>query len=98
MADNAQIKDELRAVLVSSLNLTIKPSEVPNKDLVKSLGLNSISTIEFLIWVETEFGIEIADEDLSVDLIDDLDRLAEYVVAAGGEATPEPAQSTPRSA
>lgn len=75
----ADIKDQLRDVLVKSLDLDIEPSAVPDKDLVKSLGLDSINTIEFLIWVETEFSIDIADEDLSVDLIDDLDRLAAYV-------------------
>ncbi len=79
-----EIKDRLRAVLVKSLALDIEPSAVPERDLVKSLGLNSINTIEFLIWVETEFDIEIADEDLSVDLIDDLDQLAQYVVERGG--------------
>lgn len=91
MGEKAQIKDELRAVLVRSLSLAIEPSQVPDQGLVNALGLNSINTIEYLIWVETEFGIEIADEDLSLDLIDDLDRLAVYVIEAGGQL---PSQST----
>ena len=40
-----------------------------------SLGLDSIN-IEYSISVEREFGIEIFDEDLSLDLIDDLNMLA----------------------
>ncbi|MDJ0462527.1 phosphopantetheine-binding protein [Streptomyces sp. H27-C3] len=44
---------------------------------MEALGLESINTIEFLIWVESEFGVEIADEDLSMKLIDDLDLLAD---------------------
>jgi acyl carrier protein len=87
MPDNTAIKDQLREVLVRSLKLDIEPSAVPDRELVGTLGLNSINTIEYLIWVETEFGIEIADEDLSVDLIDDLDRLAAYVVEAGGQVS-----------
>ncbi|GAA4855200.1 acyl carrier protein [Saccharopolyspora rosea] len=74
-----ETKDRLRKVLVESLDLHLDPAAVPDRDLVDRLGLDSINTIEFLIWVESEFGVEIADEDLSVDLIDDLDRLAEYV-------------------
>jgi len=34
--------------------------------------------------VESEFGIQIADEDLSVDLINDLNTLATYVEARAG--------------
>ncbi|MFB7476425.1 phosphopantetheine-binding protein [Kitasatospora sp. NPDC057692] len=74
-----EIKARLRKVLVDSLELSIAPSEIPDRGLVEALGLDSINTIEFLIWVESEFGVEIADEDLSIKLIDDLDLLAEYV-------------------
>ncbi|MFH8787120.1 acyl carrier protein [Streptomyces roseoverticillatus] len=74
-----EIKDRLRKVLVDSLELPMEPSGVPDHGLVDKLGLDSINTIEFLIWVESEFGIEIADEDLSIKLIDSLDLLAGYV-------------------
>lgn len=72
-------KAKLRRVLVESLDLEREPDSLPDTDLVNQLGLDSINTIEFLIWVESEFNIEIADEDLSVDLINDLNRLTEYV-------------------
>lgn len=72
-------KAKLRKVLVDSLDLKRDPDTVPDTDLVNELGLDSINTIEFLIWVESEFNVEIADEDLSIDLINDLNRLAEYV-------------------
>ena len=72
-------KAKLRKVLVDSLDLQREPDSLPETNLVNELGLDSINTIEFLIWVESEFNIEIADDDLSIDLIDDLNRLAEYV-------------------
>jgi acyl carrier protein len=74
-------KDRLRQVLVQSLDLKIDPGEIPDKNVVASLGLDSINTIEFLIWVEGEFNVQIADEDLSIELIDDMDKLSEYVDA-----------------
>jgi acyl carrier protein len=77
----SETKDRLRKVLVEALELDRDPTTVPDTNLVAELGLDSINTIEFLIWVESEFQIEIADEDLSVELIDDLDRLASYVEA-----------------
>ncbi|MFE6869838.1 phosphopantetheine-binding protein [Kitasatospora sp. NPDC057692] len=77
--DTQDTKARLRKVLVDSLELSIAPADIPDRGLVDALGLDSINTIEFLIWVESEFGVEIADEDLSIKLIDDLDLLAEYV-------------------
>jgi acyl carrier protein len=79
MEENEGTKARLRKVLVDSLELSVAPSDVPDRGLVEALGLDSINTIEFLIWVESEFGVEIADEDLSIKLIDDLDLLADYV-------------------
>jgi acyl carrier protein len=75
----SDVKTRLRQVLVESLDLKVEPEAVPDKNLVATLGLDSINTIEFLIWVEGEFNVEISDEDLSIDLIDDLDKLADYV-------------------
>jgi acyl carrier protein len=62
-------KSRLREVLVRSLDLKIDPADVPDRDVVNTLGLDSINTIEFLIWVEGEFDVQ----------IDDLDKLADYV-------------------
>ncbi len=72
-------KTRLRKILVESLDLQRSPESVPDKNLVAELGLDSINTIEYLIWVESEFGIQIADEDLSINLIDDLDNLVSYI-------------------
>jgi acyl carrier protein len=75
----SETKDRLRKVMIEALDLKVNPAAIPDKNLVATLGLDSINTIEYLIWVEGEFNIEIADEDLSIDLIDDLDKLARYV-------------------
>jgi acyl carrier protein len=82
------IKKRLREVLVESLDLKIDPGSIPETNLVAELGLDSINTIEYLIWVESAFSIEIADEDLSIDLIDDLSKLAAYVHARLEQSLP----------
>jgi acyl carrier protein len=79
MDEMSETKNRLRRVLVEALDLGLDPETIPDTNLVATLGLDSINTIEYLIWVEGEFDIEIADEDLSIDLIDDLDKLARYV-------------------
>src|SRR5699024_8674184 len=77
--DVSDVKERLKKVMVASLELKRDPDTIPEKDIVDTLGLDSINTLEFLIWVENEFNIEIADEDLSVRLVDDLDVLSAYV-------------------
>lgn len=74
-------KARLRRIMVDALELQRDPDTIPDTNLVEELGLDSINTLEYLIWVESEFGIQIADEDLSVDLINDLNTLASYVEA-----------------
>lgn len=76
-----ETKARLRKILVDSLELSLDADEIPDTNLVQKLGLDSINTLEYLIWVESEFDIQIADEDLSVELIDDLGNLASYVEA-----------------
>ena len=74
-----EIKNRPLKVLVNSSELIVAPFEIPDRGPDEAAGPDSINTIEFLIRVESEIGGEIADEDLPVKLIDDLDLLAEYV-------------------
>lgn len=74
-----EIKDRLRQIFVQALRLHRDPESIPNQDLSSVLGLDSINSLEVLIWIENEFGIQIDDEDLSVALVDSLDVLAAYV-------------------
>lgn len=82
-----EIKNKLREILVQALRLKISPAEVGDSGLVSKLGIDSINSLEVLIWVEDAFGITIQDEDLSPQLIDSLDNLASYV--AGRTQTQE---------
>jgi len=73
------IKTQLRSIIVQALHLDQSPETIPDTNLTSALGLDSINSLELLIWVENHFHISINDEDLSVSLIDSLDVLAEYV-------------------
>jgi acyl carrier protein len=74
-------KDRLRKVLIEALRLDRPPEQLPEEGLREALDIDSVSGLEFLIWVENEFGIQIDDEDLSVQLVDSLNTLAAYVEA-----------------
>jgi|GEM_PF-2972258 len=87
-------KERLREIFVEALRLNLPPESIPDHNLVATLGLDSINSLELLICVENHFKIQIDDEDLSVALVDSLDVLAAYVenrVALTNERpTPQP--------
>jgi acyl carrier protein len=94
-----EIKNQLRVLIVQALHLSQDPASIPDENLTTTLGLDSINSLELLIWVENHFRISIEDEDLSVALVDSLDVLAAYIemklsAAAGqAEGTPVGAQA-----
>jgi acyl carrier protein len=54
------------------------------------LGLDSLETLEFLVAVENRFGVQIADSELSLSLVDNLSALDEYLrQRQGQEETPK---------
>jgi acyl carrier protein len=71
---------KMREILVAVAEYKGRPADLPDVGIVDKIGLDSIIAIEYLINVEAEFGIEIADEDLGIDLVDSFERLADYVV------------------
>ena len=73
------LKTNLRKIVAKSLRLESDPAEIGDMNLISTLGIDSISSMEILIWVEDEFNITIEDEDLSPALVDSLDTLATYV-------------------
>lgn len=74
-----QLKNDLRKIYSKALRLDIVPGNIPDNDLINTLGIDSISSLEVLVWIENEFDIIIEDEDLSPDLIDSLDVISNYV-------------------
>lgn len=73
------LKSKLRQIYAKALRLDINPEKIPNQDLINELGIDSISSLEVLVWIENEFDIIIGDEDLSPKLIDSLDVIGDYV-------------------
>lgn len=75
----SETKAKLKSVLVKALRLDRAPESLPDTGLTNELGIDSIKSLEFLVWVENTFAIQIEDEDLSANLVDSLDTLAAYV-------------------
>jgi acyl carrier protein len=79
--DLQTIKSEIKKIIVEKLELNIKPEEIEDSEILfgGGLGLNSISSITLIVEIEIYFKIEISDDDLTLDLFDSVEKLAQYV-------------------
>ena len=56
------VQDKITEIIVEQLG--VKPEEVvPEASFVDDLGADSLDTVELVMALEEEFGIEIPDED-----------------------------------
>jgi acyl carrier protein len=74
-----EARSKLRGIFARALRLPPDAPPIGDTNLVKELGIDSISAMEILIWIEDEFGIVIEDADLSPRLVDSLDTILAYV-------------------
>ncbi len=62
MADEKTVEERVKDVIVAQLG--VDPSEVkPEASYVDDLGADSLDTVELVMALEEEFGIEIPDEE-----------------------------------
>jgi acyl carrier protein len=58
----ASTVDRIREIIVEQLGVSIN-QVVPEAKFVEDLGADSLDTVELIMTMEEEFGIEIPDED-----------------------------------
>ena len=77
------IEHRVKQVIIRTLSLEVEAEEIDNEDELfgGGLGINSMATIEIIVGLEEEFGIEVPDEELRVELFDSVQTMADYVRA-----------------
>jgi acyl carrier protein len=76
----ARIKD------MAAKEFSIDPGTLDPAAPLDSLGIDSLSFIEFMFKVEEEFGISVSDEDLrSIKTLADLERHVGAALASAGK-------------
>lgn len=76
-----ETETKIRQIIVDAMRLETPAQDLKGQDLEAELGLTSVDALEILIRTEIEFGIRIADEDLSGDLVRSISALETYVGA-----------------
>lgn len=73
------IEHKIKKIMVEYL-MEEENADVDAVTNLDELAINSIDALELLILIEQEFQIEIADEDLNMELLSDLEYLTDYVL------------------
>lgn len=80
----SELKEELKARIIEQLNLEdLTPSDIQNDAPLfgdQGLGLDSIDALEFIVLLDTYYGIKIADPAQAKEIFHSVDTLSDYIV------------------
>jgi len=85
---NSSLMDTLaRIKQLAAKEFSINPDALDPNAPLDSLGIDSLSFIEFMFKVEEEFGVGVSDEELkSIKTLADLERHVASALATAGKA------------
>lgn len=75
------ITRRVKQVFVEALELDIDPDEIDDDEPLfgEGLGADSIASLKIIFALEEEFGFEVDDEDLQVELFNSVRTLSQYI-------------------
>ncbi|HIC68159.1 MAG TPA: acyl carrier protein [Candidatus Latescibacteria bacterium] len=89
---HCDISLRVKQTIVRALQLDVEPERLADDEALFGDGLaDSIATLEIIFAIEAEFGIDVDDDDLRVELFASVRSLVDYVEARLAEPTPDPA-------
>ncbi|GLC81963.1 phosphopantetheine-binding protein [Lacrimispora brassicae] len=78
--DKDQIYKGLEEVVSSTLKDHDKTFELTeNSNLVSEFRLDSMEVVTIIVKAELKFGVDISEEDLSVELVNPISNLVDYI-------------------
>jgi acyl carrier protein len=87
-ANRRRIRDELKRLLVQTLELDVPAAEIRDDEPLfeAGLGVDSVEALALVNAVEETFGVQIPDDDIGIGLFQDIRSLAEVVERLSGRA------------
>lgn len=82
MVDRSKIADRVKKLVVEQLTLDKEPAD--NASFVEDLGADSLDTVELVMALEEEFGMEIPDEE--AEKITTIQQAIDYIESHAREA------------
>lgn len=78
----SELKEKLKVQIIEQLNLEdLTPTDIKDDTILfgDELGLDSIDALEFIVLLESNYGIKIADPSEGRDIFQSVNSLAAYI-------------------
>lgn len=81
MRKTESISGRVKRTVIQSLELQLSEADIADDEVLfgGGMGLDSIGVLQIVFGLESEFGIEVTDDELRVELFDSVATLTEYV-------------------
>lgn len=81
--------ERIRRLVVGKFNLDIEPQDISAEQSLIELGVgvDSVSTLEFIMELEEEFGISIDESEVNPQVLETVDSLSEFIISIGSAGT-----------
>ncbi len=81
----SELKEQLKAQIIEQLNLEdLTPEDIADDQLLfaeDGLGLDSIDALEFIVLLESNYGLKLADPSQGKDVFLSINTLAAFIEA-----------------
>ena len=81
--------EKIRRLVVSKFNLDIEPQDISAEQSLIELGVgvDSVSTLEFIMELEEEFGVSIDESEISPEVLETVESLSAFIMSLGSVDT-----------
>ena len=75
--------EKIRRLVIGKFNLDIEPRDISAEQSLIELGVgvDSVSTLEFIMELEEEFGVSIDESEVDPGILETVDSLSEFVMS-----------------
>ena len=80
--ENTELKQQLKTQIIEFLNLiSVKPEDIKDDEPLfgEGLGLDSIDSIELIVLMRREYGIDIQDPKQGRKILVDINTMADFI-------------------
>ncbi|MCK4765142.1 MAG: acyl carrier protein [Candidatus Aminicenantes bacterium] len=82
-----ELKDKIRKFIENNLVVFEDEAEFEDSDNIFEMGfVNSLFAMKLVNYIESEMGIQVANDDLEISNFNSVDRIAEFINTKGGGA------------
>ncbi|QEC70297.1 acyl carrier protein [Panacibacter ginsenosidivorans] len=79
--EKSELKAQVKQQIVQFLNLGVSPAEIKDEEPLfgEGLGLDSIDSIELIVLLSREYGIDIKDPKEGRKILTDINTMVDYI-------------------